>query len=321
MAGCARFVFSATCALLLTLLAVAANAQTSIDPVKGRVVTLKVPFSALESDGFLFGSRAPIYAAAVAGTEAAVIIGGRDDWQTTGFPSLLHMRFEKVSRKREHVEVELRSAIQPAVIGAVKFRFPPNTTNLGPLLAHLVIAGPPTEEAAKAYLDSAYQSLARKFFDDGPLATLSLERKLALVRFAHLSASGTTMSSETYKGNTYLVVDLGRDTNVYNELRLNQSARLARVMNDKLLAILKAFAKPVEGAAEVYGLKLEYRIPHKSFLEEYALPDDDALNLYAPSELIRKFADADITNQEFVNGCVAIVNDNRVQVPLSAAVP
>ena len=84
------------------------------------------------------------------------------------------------------------------------------------------------------------------------------------MQFAHITANGTTMSSEVYRGEAYLGVDLGRDTSVYNELQLNQSARIARAMNDKLLTILKAFALPVQDVDAVYGLKLEFKIPHRS---------------------------------------------------------
>jgi hypothetical protein len=39
--------------------------------------------------------------------------------------------------------------------------------------------------------------------------------------------------------------------------------------------------------------------------------------VYAPATLIQKFTDADITNQEFIDGCTVIVGGNRVKVDLS----
>ena len=90
------------------------------------------------------------------------------------------------------------------------------------------------------------------------------------------------------------------------------------MLNENLLKTLKAFAEPVKDVTSLYGLKLEFVIPHKSFLEESAAPATYAVQLYAPADLIGKFAAADITNQQFGDGCVVIVDDNRVQVSLTA---
>jgi hypothetical protein len=62
---------------------------------------------------------------------------------------------------------------------------------------------------------------------------------------------------------------------------------------------------------------LEFDIPHKSLVDASANPAILKLQVYAPSEQIRKFAEADITNQQFIDNCVVIADGNRIQVPLA----
>jgi hypothetical protein len=283
--------------------------------IKGAVVTMLIPSNLFDNDGALM-SGAPIYATLISTVNGATAVKGRTDWKTAGFPVMLSMKTEKVNRKKEYTEVEFRAA--EGVGAAVKLRFLPDVSDIPAALAELVAPGPMSGSEAQSRKDQAYAALADKFFT-GPLSSLSTPQRLLLVTFAHITASGTTISSEEYRGNLYLVVDLGRDTSVYNDLQLNQSARVARVTSDKLLTILKAFAKPVEGVSAIHGLKLKFDIPHKSFLDKTAASETDVLQLYAPAELIKKFADADITNQQFIDGCIVIVNDNRIQVPLSSS--
>jgi hypothetical protein len=219
------------------------------------------------------------------------------------------MREMSVNKVKD-AEVELKSTVPKSNL-KLKLLFVGDAQKLFPQ----VVA---RKDDADAYRKEAYAALGSKFFT-GPLAALPEDKKTALLTFAHVAAQGTKMGSTTYKDHLYLVVDLGEDDTVYNELRLNQAQRLNRVMNDKLLMILKAFALPVRDVADIYGLKLEFAIPHKSFGETYATPETDKLEVYAPADLIRKFAEADITSQQLLDGSVVIVNSNRVQVALSGS--
>jgi hypothetical protein len=64
------------------------------------------------------------------------------------------------------------------------------------------------------------------------------------------------------------------------------------------------------------GVKLSEGILYRNVVSE-TQAKSDTLELYAPLNVIKQFADADITNQQFVDQCVAILNSNRVQVLLS----
>ena len=119
---------------------------------------------------------------------------------------------------------------------------------------------------------------------------------MLLVSYAHRTAMASRVDSETYKTNLYMVADFQRLRLLSNDLKFTDSTRLAEVMNAKLLTLLKGFAKPIEGLSQIYGVKLEYKIPHKSFLGG-GPKAIDVLHFYAPSELIKEVRRRDITNQ------------------------
>jgi hypothetical protein len=230
------------------------------------------------------------------------------DWRLSSFPPLTEYKVKKASfnSKTGAFEVSLVSDLFPNT----KLSFKGKAEQLFPM----VVA---TKDEIDAYRKETYMLLAAKFFDGTPLSNLPEKQKLALCAFANITANGTTMGSTTYKENLYLLVDLGSDTSVYNDLKLNQVQRVARILNERLLTVLKAFTIPVKDELGIFGLKLEFQIPHRSFLNEGAVPTLDKLEIYAPIDLILQFNDADITSQQFVDGCVVIVDGNRISVPLA----
>jgi hypothetical protein len=283
-------------------------AQPPAGPAKGRVVTLKTPLALFEPEGISMAQVAIFGATVTAVTDTALTVGGVMDWQTAGFPLATEFKVEKAGQKDGTYEVELRSKA-----AWLKLRFDRSVKDVPRAFEQLVFDGP-----AASYLPQAYATIAGKFFA-GPLQSVPPDKQQELVRFAHITASGTQIKSQTYKENLYMVVDLGRDTNVYNDLRFSQPQLVAHVLNERLLKTLKAFANPIKDVASLHGLKLEYKIPHYSFAEKYAAHKYSDLQLYAPAADIRKFADADITNQQFVDACVVIFDDNRVEVSLAAS--
>lgn len=284
---------------------------------KGETVSIKVPFVFLQQEGFKMGmtSGKPIYVADVQSSTGGVSVAGETDWMLAGFPSLATLKIEKIKHedKKRYTEIEMRND------GAVvKLRF--IGMQIGPSLEaafqQTVVWGASDSPAAKAYLDEVYDATARASFS-GPLADMPHEIKKTVVIFAHATANGTKVGDEKYKDQAYLVVDLGSHNEVFNSLQLNRSQRVARIVDDRLLDVLKAFGRTIDNVASAHGVKLVYRVPFRSFLDQSSANEIDELTIYAPYELIRRFADADITSQDLIDGSVVICNDNRMEVSLS----
>jgi hypothetical protein len=124
---------------------------------------------------------------------------------------------------------------------------------------------------------------------------------------------------EEYKATVYLVIDLGTYDSVFNTLRMSQPSRLARVINEKVLSLVKDFYKliAIDDRREVGGIKTKIKIPYKAFTDKNASPSYDDLLVYIPLAMIKKFIDDDITSQQLLDNSVVIVDNNRVQVSLA----
>jgi hypothetical protein len=81
-----------------------------------------------------------------------------------------------------------------------------------------------------------------------------------------------------------------------------------------MLSKVKAF-KGVAQAAGIDGVKFTAHIAYRDFLNE-TVAHDDVLEIYLPLDLCSKFAEADITSQQLVDGSVVILNGNRIQTSL-----
>jgi len=253
------------------------------------------------------GWSGPRVAVAVIVTATGVEVDKRSDWETAGFPVLAPRTIWKIRHDKE------------AGTTTIDFK----TTSSLPI--RMTITGDATtafaavaasRDAAESVRATAYRSLASVYFV-GPLADLPDPTKQVLLTFADLTAKGTRIGSVTFKEKLYLVIDLGETGAVYNDLKLNQAQRVALVVNERLLTILKAFAAPVREATNIQGLKLEYNIFHKNFANQYSTPAIDKLEMYVNVDDIRTFADADITSQQLIDKSIVLVDSNRIQVPLS----
>lgn len=210
-------------------------------------------------------------------------------------------------------QVELRSTTT-----WVKLRFGPDVKDITDAMRQVIALGGVDEFESSAYFkEKIYGAQAATTFI-GPLKELPDKTKFDLF-VTSLNSGAIGFLSEQYKGKTYLSVMLGVNGDIYNSLRLNRSARVAKVLNDRLLDQIKKFGKfvPVDNQI-LFGLKIEDSIDYKDFTKDAEPFQTDKLQLYIPSESIKKFADNDITSQQFIDACTVLVNDNRIQVNLSA---
>lgn len=291
---------------------------------KDTVVTLKIPFSVMDiKAGYIAVNIPKGYATAdIEQSASGLVIGKVADWKSSGFPSMLELTVKRVKveddwrsneKKAKHTLIELSGEGKEM---SVLLYFKQNVTDINAAFKEVVALGRASDQEATDYLKQIYDDRAQRFFAGRP-TELSEEKKLNLVRFAHKAGGSTTLKSETYKSSVFLVIDLGIDENVYNTLRMNQAARVARVINERLLALLKGASQYITDSRELQGVKLELKIPHKDFSNEYTKANTDLLQIYVPLIEIKRFVDAEITSQQLIDNSIVIVNDNRVQVPLS----
>ncbi len=103
---------------------------------------------------------------------------------------------------------------------------------------------------------------------------------------------------------------------IYNTIQLDQTARIAHALNQRVLSYIKRVAKIINFHPEVDGIKVEISLPYKNFVTEYYdQPHYDHLEFFARMDEIRQFSDDEITNQEFAEEAILLVNGNRSRIP------
>jgi hypothetical protein len=233
-------------------------------------------------------------------------------WRASGFPYCGDFTLTKITEykplyKLRYTIVELRNATL-----YLKLRFLPGA-DLKTDLQRVVIPGDwQSFQKSKDFHDNVLAPQGQGIFT-GQLAGLPEPMKLSL--FGMVCSGQGTLGTVAFKGNTYLAVTLGDDGTVYNTVQLNQSARVAKVINDRLLDDIKAF-QGVASLVGIDGVEFTARIYFRNFVSE-TVPTIDKLELYVPLGLASKFADQDITSQQLMDGSVIILNGNRIQISLA----
>jgi hypothetical protein len=237
---------------------------------------------------------------------------GQPGWRASGFPYCGDFTLTKITEfkplyKLRYTIVELRNA---AVY--LKLRFPPGADLKNDFQKVVAPGDWQSFQRSKDFHDNVLAPQGQGIFT-GQLAGLPEPIKLSL--FGMVCSGQGTLGTVAFKGNTYLSVTLGDDGTVYNTIQLNQSARIAKVINDRLLDDIKAF-QGVASLVGIEGVQFTARIYFRNFVSE-TVATFDKLELYVPLGLASKFADLDITSQQLMDGSVIILNGNRVQVSLA----
>jgi hypothetical protein len=234
----------------------------------------------------------------------------RRDWRSIGFPSTARYRVKSFrtvhhnNTKNGYKELTLNLAkdIDVRVYAPV-----------AQAQAMKTVVAPAIQ--ADSALKVAYDTLGAQFFV-GPLASFSPEERLVLLKFAHVTASGTKIAPETFKDVTYLSVSLPGSSSTWNNLVVNQSKRVGRLISEQL-PLLKAFAKISLQHKGIGGLALIQSSRHGT-APYYTDVKVDKVIAYFPLDAMIKFAQADITSQQLINQSIILVNDDRVEVDLSS---
>ena len=258
------------------------------------------------------------------GTGVAYFVDADDllhqlDWASGGFPfcseftltRIFELKSFAMHHKLPYTEVELQS-------GGVYLRLhfahlSSEASVLNTEFQKLVQAGNWAQfENSEDFRKNLFDVQEPKIFT-GPLSRLSYGMKISLL---HMACRGqNNFETETYKGKTYFAVSLSSDGVVYNSNILSSSARAAKVINERIMAMVRGFKGPAQESG-IDGLKFAATIEYRNFINESSVKSDD-LEIYLPLEQVVKFVDADITSQQLIDGSIILLGGNRIQVPLA----
>jgi hypothetical protein len=276
-------------------------------------VTLMIPRTLLKEDGYLALRNVPIVAADVTGAEGeGAAINGVKEWMPAGLPSLLQASIKKVTRNKDHTELELRGNDVRGAELVVKLRFAHSLPDPQATLGELLIEGAPDTPAALKYRQEAHAAVAGAIFA-GDLKDLPEERKLSIL--ATLQRSAGAPDVHLHEGRVHASFDLGVDGTIFNDSTADEQTIVAQVLNETLLPQVRQMAKSLADVPELHGMRVLYRIPHKP--KRAAATKEYRVELVADMTDVVKFAKVAVTNQEFLDASKVVVDGNSVQLTLA----
>lgn len=305
------FIVLATIVILDQRVFAQSNPKWPISLPKGTTVTLKIPNAGISLEKVSIWSGRYSFTVPVEHNGYEYTVDGNSDWKGLGWPSQLVLYVNKVERKKEYTQVELDDVNG----NHIKLRFGASVSNINAALLTLVYPGSLSEFQSSEYYQ---KEVADRFLPGvfaGPLGAIPREMQLQMIKAANYDLKA--IGSETYKGR-YFMIFRGVGSDVYNTIQLNQPARVARAIEKDVLSSMRLAYKGLAEVVGVDGFKVELKVGHKNFVsEQYLNPYYDDLHIYATKDVIKRFAEDDITSQQFVNECIVLVNGNRVDVSLT----
>lgn len=302
---------------LLWTVAISASPHSSqgqgwlLDVPKGTRVVLKIPAKIIGFEKVGIWSGSLNYGTVIEQSATnGIVVGGLAQWRTAGWTLMRQLTVEKVSRNNRFIEVELRDPLFN-----VKLRFDTTVKDLNTVFREVAFIGLLSEFEASDYYQQEVIGKVLPLIFTGKLASIPTKAKLRLL--SEVKYIDSAIRTEKYKGDTYLVLDAGGDVQIYNTIQMDQSARIAHALNQRVLSYIKRVARIINFHPEVDGIKVEVALPYKNFVTEYYnQPNYDRVEIYAPMDIVRQFADDELTNQEFVEEAVLLVNGNRSRIPI-----
>jgi hypothetical protein len=330
---------SGVCALVLLIVVLSAHAEQKafVHEVKewpltlhrGSTVVLRVPTQFWHSEGYErkdLKIELPFKDERSPGDYGSYWVDVNDvlnepSWASSGFPycgefiltRVFGLKSYAMHHELPYTEIELRS---DTVYLRLHLSHPSSeAASLNADFQKLIAPGNWEQfEKTKDFLDNVFSVQQTKIFT-GPMAALSDRAKLALMNMA--CTGPDAFGAEEYKGKSYFAITLGSDSQVYNSNVINSSARVAKVINERIIGRVKTFRTPA-GEAGIDGLKFSVAISFRNFVNEPKTRNDQ-LDVYLPLDLCAKFLEADITSQHLIDGSIVLLNGNRIQIPLSSA--
>lgn len=248
-------------------------------------------------------------------TEKGLVVGGREDWKSSAFPQMAPCTAWKPRKFKDRpgwIRMELSCA------GHSNGRFliakGEDPEKVKPLFQQVLMPRSTSSEVKDAYLREVGREIGRLVFQ-GPLASYPEEARVPFV-LSFYAEGARTLEQEEYKDEVYLLADLGIHDEIFNTIQMKRSQRLARIFSEKLLSSLSSVSNGLEKIDGLGGIAFRIRVAYKNFVSEKEA-GVDTVEVYAALEQAQKFANDDLTGQQFLDAVVVRVNDSRTEVRLS----
>lgn len=291
--------------LLILILACSAFGQSNAI-VKGDLVVPKFPKAAIKFDKIKIWQAKVQFSANISKSPEGKYLVNNSEIKPVPFPIIATYKVDEVEvSKKKPTRILLKS-----LENQIELTFS-GDLNLQDVLSNILYKG-----TAETFVDSDYfrkiESKVLPTIFNG-LDSIPFEAQRSLMHDVDYYILAYGISK--FKDKDYLRIKY-TDDSVYNTLQLNQAERNARE-TETAIKKLKAVYERTGKVKEVAGIKVETAIASKSFLDKYGKAKEEKYELYVPFDLLKKFIDAEITNQDLVDGSIILVEGNRVKINLT----
>lgn len=232
-------------------------------------------------------------------------LNGVSAWKETGFPLLKNYKIDEIEIGKKKLGKVLLKAVGEQIL----ITFEPDI-DIQSALQILLFKGTPEELQKTDYFQNLEKEFLPKIFI-GKLAAVPFESQRRLVKAFSYNLSSFVLTD--FKEKSYLTL-LIADTVIYNTIQINQAERASRKTQDAL-KLLSSVGKETGKVPEIEGIKITSEIHFKDFLkEQYTDGQTEKYEMYVSFDLLNKFINAEITNQELIDGSIIIVDGSRVKV-------
>ncbi len=243
-------------------------------------------------------------------TPGVIALNSSAKWRDRAFPDLAAYRISdiKQSNNKPSEVVLVTDATTPiAKYGnaelrtQIKLLIAPEL-DLQKVLSDLLFKGTRSEFLMSDYLSTLINDFLPKIFK-GSLATLPIEQQKKLIIWSNLKMD--VFGEAVFKDKKFFSVTTSEDV-VYNTIQLNQAERTAR-QTEKSLKNLREIYAITAKIQSFDGIKLATTISSYDFVRKDDR-HDEKFEMFITFDLLKMFIDADITNQELIDGSTILLD-------------
>lgn len=124
-----------------------------------------------------------------------------------------------------------------------------------------------------------------------------------------------SINLSNYKGQDYLQFRF-TSANVYNSLQLDKYDIGKRLFDDIIRKIMSPLNTYISGSGMFSGYDLVVIGSTKSFIDDYAVPEEIEYRFIIPISVVKQYKNKDITGQAVLDSSIIIMDNERIELQL-----
>ncbi len=317
-----KLIFTSGIGLLVILLFVIDTLGQTTPFVKKDTVIPKFGFALAQFDEYKKWQGNNQFIIEVGMAEGKVTIFGYKNWDSKSLPELHEyiIREIKVSKgKPTDVYILSKDTFRDmetkygkfAVERQIKLSIAAEL-RFDEVLSAILFKGTSDEFLKSSYVQSIIGRFVQTIFT-GSLAKIPIDAQRRLLVWSRLQSDA--FRETKFKDKIYLGVDTTQDV-VYNTIQLNQAERASRQVSFALKKLKDIF--DITGGIEgIDGLSATGTIGSYNFVRKDDRTDE-RFEMHVTFDILKRYANAEITNQELVDASLILVDGSRIKVNLTS---